>query len=148
MKKEVAEDEVRHSQMPAHVKAGELEDDEKLQALCENEKLLLDMIRMICYRVETRLAMVLVKKWNDKRARGIVTRLFQSAADIITERDKSILRVRILGSARDSDDIVAAELLEELNRKKAVYPGTNLRMVYELPPNRAKRATSGSNTLH
>lgn len=106
------------------------------------------MIRMICYRVETRLAMVLVKKWNDKRARGIVVRLFQSAADIIPEHDKGILRVRILGSARDSDDVVAAELLEELNRKKAVYPGTKLRMVYELPPNRKKRANPGSNTLH
>ena len=77
-----------------------------------------------------------------------MTRLFQSAADMIPERDKGILRVRILGSATDSDDVVAAELLEELNLKKAVYPGTNLRLVYELPPNRAKRTNPGSNTLN
>ena len=63
---EVAENVDRHAQMPAHVKAGELGDDEKLQALGENEKLLLDMIRMICSRVEMRPAMVVVKKWNDK----------------------------------------------------------------------------------
>ena len=103
---------------------------------------------MICYRVETRLAMVVVKKWNDKRARGIVARLFRSAADIIPEHDKGILSVRNLGTATDSDDVVAAELLEELARKKAVYPGTNLRLVYELPPNRTKRANQGSNTLN
>ena len=124
-----------------------MEDDEKLQALCENGRPLLDMIRMIRCRVETRPAMVLARKWNDKRAGGIATRLFRSAADIIPERDKGVPRVRILGSARDSDDVVAAELLEELARKKAVYPGTNLRLVCELPPNRAKRAKQGSNTL-
>ena len=106
------------------------------------------MIRMICYRVETRLAMVLAKKWNDKRGRGIVTRLFRSVADIIPEHDKGIPRVRILGSARDSDDLVAAELLEELDLKEAVYPGTNLQLVCELPPNRAKRAKQVSNTLY
>ena len=121
-----------------------MEDDEKLRALGENEKLLLDMIR---YRVETRSAMVLAKKWNDKRAGGIAARLFRLDADIIPEQDKGILRVRILGSARASDDVVPAELLEELARKKAVYPGTNLRLVYELPPNRAKRSNPGSNTL-
>ena len=77
--------------------------------------------------------MILVKKWNDKRARGIAARLFQSAADIIPEHDKGILRVRILGSARDSDDVVATELLEELNHKKVVYPEPNLQLVANCP---------------
>ena len=80
-------------------------------------------------------------------ARGVVTLLFQSAADITPEYDKGILRARILVSAKDSDDVVAAELFEELNRKKVVYPGANLRLVCELPPNRAKRSKPGSNTL-
>ena len=64
---------------------------------------------------------------------------------MIPVRDKGIPRARFLGSATDSDNVVAAELLDELDRKKAVYPGTNLRLVCVLPPNRAKQ---GTNTLH
>ena len=88
--------------------------------------------------------MVVAKKWSGKRAGGILARLFRSAAGMTPERDKGIPMARIPGSARDSDDVAAAELLEELDRKKAVQPGTNLRLVCELPPNRAKQ---GSNTL-
>ena len=103
------------------------------------------MIRMIRCRAETRPAMDLAKKWNGKRAGEIVARLFRSDADIIPEQDKGIPRVRILGSAGEYDDVVAAELLKELAREKAVQPGTNLRLVCELPPNRANQ---GSNTLN
>ena len=62
---------------------------------------------------------------------------------MIPERDKGIPRARIPGSAADSGDVVAAELPEELARKKAVQPGTSLRLVYELPPNRTKTGKSG-----
>ena len=70
MNEEVAERVDQRTEMLKNVRAGELEDDEKLQALGEIEKLLIDMIRMICYRVETRLALVLMKKWNDMRQRN------------------------------------------------------------------------------
>lgn len=132
-------------EMSTHEKAGELRDGENLQALGENEKLLLDMIRC---RADTRLAMIVLENWKDTCARGIATRLFLSAADIIPEHDKGILRVRILGSARDSNDIVAAELLEELDSWNAFYSGTNPRPANELPQYRAKRANPGSKTIH
>ena len=67
MNEEVAVLVDQRTEIPKNVRVGELEDDEKLQTLGENEKQLIDMIRMICYLGETRLAMVLMKKWNDMR---------------------------------------------------------------------------------
>ncbi len=49
------------------------------------------------------------------------------------EPEHGILRVRILGPASTAGDAALAGLLEELTQTTTVYPGTELRMVYELP---------------
>ena len=72
-----------------------------------------------------------------QRPRRHLRALFQSDADIIPEPDNAILRVRILGTASDAGDNAIAGLLQELNQTQTIFPGTNLRMVCELPGNTA-----------
>ena len=108
MKEETAELANRSAETPTQVESGQLGEGQKFQALDEHEKLPLDLIRMICHHVETRPTKVVMEKWNTG-ARGIVSWHFRSEADIIPERDNDILRVRTLGSAGRSDDVVAAE---------------------------------------
>ncbi len=57
---------------------------------------------------------------------------FRSVADIIPEPEQGIVRVRILGTASKA---ASAGLLGQLNQTRRVYPGTELRMAYELPEN-------------
>ena len=59
--------------------------------------------------------------------------IFQQSPDIIPDPENGVLRVRILGTASDAGDAAIAGLLDELNRTRTVFPGTDLRMVYELP---------------
>ncbi|MCY4264912.1 MAG: hypothetical protein OXE78_08655 [Gammaproteobacteria bacterium] len=61
--------------------------------------------------------------------------LFQSTADIIPEPENGILRVRIIGSANNAADVALGGLFDELKQTRTVYPGTDLRMVYDLPKN-------------
>ena len=131
---------------PRHITVAELDHDPALDALPEAEKLLLDVIRMIAYRAETRMMPALAQAQGKKpRPRRHLRALFQADADIIPDPDRGILRPwRILGTASDASDNAIAGLLDELNQTRTVFPGTDLRMVYELPSNTAETDPSGS----
>ena len=56
-----------------------------------------------------------------------------SDADILPDHDNAVLRVRLLGLGSDCCDRALEALIEELNETHTIFPGTNLRMVYEVP---------------
>ena len=129
-----------------HITVAELDEHQALDALPEGEKLLLDIIRMIAYRAETRMMpAVALAQGKTHRPRRHLRALFQSDADIIPEPANGIQRIRILGTASDAGDNAIAGLLQELNHTQTIFPGTSLRMVYELPGNTADPDLSGSN---
>ena len=131
----------RRQAVPGHIKVAELEAYDRLDALPAGEKLLLDIIRMIAYRAETRMmAAVAAAQGRKQRPRRSLGALFRADADIIPEPDAGILRVRILGTASDAGDDAIRGLLDELNQTRTIFPGTGLRMVYELPANGAANA--------
>ena len=121
---------------PKRIRIAELREDEKLDALPGREKLLLDLIRMIAYRAETRMMPAVAEaQGTNPRPRKTLAALFQTEADILPDPDNNILRVCIRGTAANAADNAFRGLLEELNKTHTVYPGTSLRLVYELPPN-------------
>ena len=139
MEAECEELKRQRGEVPKKITVAELSEEEKLEALPSSEKLLMDTIRMIAYRAETRMMNAVASAQGKKsRARGPLAGLFKSAADIIPEPENGILRVRILGTASDAADASLERLLDELNQTKTVYPETRLRMVYELPGNGQK----------
>ena len=138
--------EQKRGNTPCHITVAELDEHKALDALPEGEKLLLDVIRMIAYRAETRMMPVVAQALGKvQRPRRHLRALFQFDADIIPEPDNGILRIRILGTASNAGDNAIAGLLQELNQTQTIFPGTNLRMVYELPGNTADPDLSGSN---
>ena len=129
---------LRRTEIPKRITVADLEEHQKLDALPSGEKLLLDIIRMIAYRAETRMMFaVAVAQGKKQRPRRPLSALFRSDADIIPDPDNAVLRVRILGTASNAGDAAIQGLLEELNQTNTVFPGTNLRTVYELPGNGA-----------
>ena len=125
--------QVRRKGVPKRILAGYLSEEEKLQAIEMKRNLLLDLIRMICFRAETKMTAPLGGGREGRRPRKILRDLFQSEAELIPEPENRVLRVRVLGGFRDSADASPAVLFEELNQAETIYPETNLRMVYELP---------------
>ncbi len=89
---------------------------------------------MIAYRAETRMMAAVAKEQGKKqRPRRHLRALLQADADILPDPERGILRVRILGTACNASDDAIAGLLQELNDTRTLFPGTELRMVYELP---------------
>ncbi len=117
---------------PDDVRIRELAADPALDALPFREKHRLDILRMIAYRAETRTMAAVAKEQGRKpRPRKPLRTLLQADADILPEPEPGILRVRIPGSACNA---AIAGLLKELNETGTCFPGTELRMIYELPP--------------
>ena len=118
---------------PSHVRAGDLPEQDKLDALPVGGRLFIDVVRMIAYRAETRMMVpVITTQGNKPNARRLLRALLTSDANIIPQPAKGILRIQLLGLGSDACDRMLAPLVEELNATRTIYPGTDLRLVYEL----------------
>ena len=118
---------------PTHVRAGDLSEQDKLDALPVAGRLFMDVVRMIAYRAETRMmAPVIGAQGKKPNARRLLRALLTSDANIIPEPAQHILRIQLLGLGSDACDRMLAPLIEELNATRTIYPGTQLRLVYEM----------------
>ena len=117
-----------------HILATDLDNDDKLDMIPSKQRLLLDIIRMIAYRAETRMILAIAQMQGEKtNARKLLSSVMTSDADILPDSDNAALRVRLFGLGSDSCDRALDALIDELNETKTIFPGTNMRMVYEIP---------------
>ncbi len=119
--------------VPKHCRAGDLDEDQQLDALPSRDRLLLDIIRMIAYRAETRMMLPVMQGQGKKpHPRKLLQALMTADADILPDPANGVLRVHILGLANDACHRQIDALLNELNATETLFPGTDLRMVYEI----------------
>lgn len=139
--REIEEKKSRRADVPEKIEAGKLDESERPQALrVMFEKNFHDIVRTIaCVAENMMMGAIGEKLIGKRRSRDILKKLFRSKADIIPDHEKGILRVRIIGSPYDAADDALRGLFKELNRTRTIYPGTKLRLVYELPSERRKR---------
>ena len=116
-----------------HITVKELPDDQRFDRLSTQSKHLVDTIKMIAYRAETAMASVLKEILSDKEdARRMVKRICTGEADMLVDNEKCTLTVRLHHQACQSQDAAARKLCEELNATETVFPGSNLKLVYEI----------------
>ena len=121
------------SDVSKHCRAGDLGEAEQLDALPSRERLLLDVVRMIAYRAETRMMFPVIQAQGKKpHPRKLLRALMTADADILPDPANSALRVRILSLENDACDRQVDALLTELNTTGTAFPRTELRMVYEV----------------
>jgi len=72
---------------------------------------------------------------NDE-ARSLLRAIYRTEADLLTDNEKGILIIRLHHLANRSSDDVIHHLCNELNATESIFPGTNLRMFYELVSSR------------
>jgi hypothetical protein len=121
--------------IPKHILISELPDDLKFKALSSNSKHFIDTIKMIAYRSETATVNILKESMSDyakDEARSLMKAIYQSPIDIIVDKEKSTLTIKLHNLANHCSDKSVEYLCEELNESEIVYPGTNLKLVYQL----------------
>ena len=129
----LAELKAKLKETPRHLEWKELAEADKFNRLLPGRKRLLDAVRMIAYRAETAMVPLLMSETVDSaEARAILQTLFLTEADIFPEPPHHRLVVRVHRSPCPVTDRHRQRLFELLNQTETRYPGTALRMVYEL----------------
>ena len=105
------------------MRPGDLPEEDRLKALSEPMRGLLDAVSMITHRAETRLAGAVAPSLSRPET-----------ARPLPNPDADTLTVRLTHQASRGRDIALAPLPKDLNETRTVYPGTNLSLVYEILP--------------
>lgn len=111
----------------------DLDEGESFQQLAPGRKRLLDTVKMIAYRAETAMAALLIGPTIDTpMARRLLQDLFMTEADILPDAENNVLRIRVHSASRPAANKSLQGLLDQLNESEIIYPGTDMRIVYEL----------------
>ena len=118
---------------PKHITWGELSDTDKFRRLLPGRKRLADTVRMVAYRAETAMVGIVAgPKLSTSAARRLLQDLFVTSADILPDPENGILRIRVHSASRPSANRSLSALFEKLNETETLYPGTQLKLIYEL----------------
>jgi transposase len=128
---EVLKEKIKNTKK--HIAWDELENQDKFLRLIPGRKRLMDTIRMIAYRAETAMVGLLVGPTVDSpAARRLLQDLFVTEADILPNDETGELKIRVHNASRPAANRELLKLFEKLNESEVIYPGTDLRLVYEI----------------
>jgi len=118
---------------PKHITWGQLDEKDKFLRLLPGRKRLMDTIRMIAYRAETAMVGLITGPTVDSpAARRLLQDLFVTEADILPDPENRDLIIRVHSASRPAANRALEQLLEHLNKAEVNYPGTDMRLVYQL----------------
>ena len=116
-----------------HITIAELPEDERFSRLSTKSKYLIDTIKMIAYRAETAMSNLLRERMSHPdEARSLLRAIYNAEGDILPDQEAGTLTIRLHPLANHMSSESIRYLCEELNSTETVFPGTNLRLVYEL----------------
>ena len=116
-----------------HVTYDELPMEARFDRLSTQSKHLIDTIKMVAYRAETAMAQIVRQKMTrHDDARSLLRAVYNTEVDMIPDSEAKTLRIRVHPLANKSSDQAVRHLCEELNTTETVFPGTELRLIYEL----------------
>ncbi len=116
-----------------HITWENLDEKDQFFQLLPGRKRLMDTVKMIAYRTETSMANLLKDETTDMAAaRRLLQDLYVAEADILPEPENDRLLVRIHNASRPAANKKIKRLLDYLNNTEMKYPGTKLRLHYEL----------------
>jgi len=119
--------------VPKKITIDSLDEYERPQKLRPLRKILADAIKMIAYRAETALVLLIRKHLNKaEEARALIREILISSADIIPDKEQNTLTVRVHRMANPVNDQAAKALLEDLTKLNFKHPETGMRLIYRL----------------
>jgi len=115
------------------VEMKDLPEADRFNRLCTEKKHFVDTIKLIAYRAETGMAQIardVMSRVDD--ARSLMRQIYCTEADLIPDQQNKTLTVRLHPLTSQAHDIVVRHLCAELNATETNFPGTDLRLIYDL----------------
>ncbi|NJK94891.1 MAG: hypothetical protein HC905_08230 [Bacteroidales bacterium] len=114
---------IKLSQMPQQVRHNKLKTESKI---------LMNVIKMICYRAESAIANMLAPHLAnaDNEKRMVVKQIISSNADLTPDYQEKTLTVKLYSLSANRYNHAVKQILQTLNDSETVFPGTDLRMIF------------------
>jgi hypothetical protein len=119
--------------LPKHIQIKDLPEQDRFHRLRSEKKHFIDTIKLIAYRAETALAQLArekLKRLDD--ARSLIRQLFRTEVDLVPDQQNKTLTVRLHPMSTQAHDEIVCHLCVELTETETVFPGTDLRLIYEI----------------
>lgn len=133
LKKDVDELKAQRKATQRHIAYKDLPANARFDRLSTQSKHLLDTIKMIAYRAETAMAQIVrqtMSRHDDSRS--LLRAVYSTEVDLIPDQQANTLTVRLHPLANTSSDEALKHLCAEINATETQFPGTELRLIYEL----------------
>jgi hypothetical protein len=123
----------QRQQTPHHIPVKSLPEEDRFTRLRTERKHFVDTIKMIGYRAETSLASLLREHLaRSDDARVLLRQIFHNEVDLVPDSVTSTLTVRLHHLTQAAHDQAIAQLCTTLNETQTVFPGTNLKLIFEI----------------
>jgi hypothetical protein len=121
--------------LPLKISLANMPSEERIVRLRYEVKHLVDTIKLVAYRAESRLFQLLHPLGSriDQEGRALLQEILTGTADVLPDSETHRLRICFHSLANPRSNLILARLCEIMNQAKQVYPGTNLILEYQPP---------------
>jgi hypothetical protein len=120
--------------IPPRIKLKDMPADSRYNKLTNESQMVMNIIKMICYRAETAVANLaapyLVREDDEKRK--FVQQIIDSPIDMAVNHQEKLLTITMYSLSAPRYNKALTELIELLNDTETIFPGTDLRLFYKL----------------
>jgi hypothetical protein len=129
---QVADGKRQRKETPRHLTLKDLPEQERFAQLRTTKKHFVDTVKLMAYRAETALVQVAREKLaRSDDARALVRQVLSGTADLAPDAVQQTLTVRLHRLSSAIHDAALEHLCAELTATETVFPGTDLRLIYE-----------------
>jgi hypothetical protein len=128
---------VERKKLQPRVTLAQMPLQERYNKLKTESKILMNVIKMICYRAESSVASLISPYLEnaEKEKRMLIKQIIKTNADIIPDYQNNTLTVVLYSLSATRFNHAAINLTELLNQTETFFPGTNLRMIFKTSAN-------------
>ncbi len=121
------------AQHPYKISIGDMPEHTRYNKLKTESKHLQNIIKIICYRAETTIANLLAANYrkSSNEIRALVKSIIFAKADLYPNYQTNTLTVRLNSLATRRDNLAVRKICQTINDYEAIFPGTNLKLVYK-----------------
>ena len=124
----------QRKQQPYKIEVKNMPDLIKYTALELEGKMFTNIIKMICYRAETTVSLLLSSEIYAKQdeIRSLVKSIIKSSGDLSPDYQQKTLTIKMYTQSTPRNNRALEKLCQLLTDSETLYPGTELRLVYKL----------------
>lgn len=122
------------SKIPARIRLKDMPEQIRYNKLKNESKMLMNILKMICYRAETSVANELAAylPGGKDEKRMLVKQIMENNADLLPDYENKTLTVVLHSLSATRFNNAAAKLAELLTQTETIFPGSNLLMKFKI----------------